>query len=250
MKKIIFVFIAALVGSAIASSASNHDSLSPTKALTKEESQRRFLEKTGGIIECPGNGKIAIVNCQNRIPVSTIEEKISQMNKYINVNVELLKGEWKLGSSLPPGASAALYIVDDPTLPISLIAPESQWGVLNVAQFEDGLRFRKAFMRTMTLTFGAGVAQFKGSPMQTVTKVEDLDRLLSDGFTFDTVTSIVRNLHNLGVTQSRKISYRKACMEGWANAPTNSYQQAIWDDIHKLPTEPMKIKPETQKVTE
>ena len=41
--------------------------------------------------------------------------------------------------------------------------------------------------------------------------------------------------------------YRKACEEGWAPAPTNDVQKAIWDKVHAMPTEPIKIKPETKK---
>ena len=33
-------------------------------------------------------------------------------------------------------------------------------------------------------------------------------------------------------------------------APTNDVQKAIWDEIHAMPTEPIKIKPETKKVSD
>ena len=45
----------------------------------------------------------------------------------------------------------------------------------------------------------------------------------------------------------RLTTYRKACEEGWANPPTNDVQKAIWDKVHALPTEPLKIKPEEKK---
>ena len=31
------------------------------------------------------------------------------------------------------------------------------------------------------------------------------------------------------------------CQEGWAPPPTNEYQRAIWNDVHKIPEKPMKI---------
>ena len=78
--------------------------------------------------------------------------------------------------------------------------------------------------------------------MQTVKNVEDLDKLHSEGITFDALQSIMRNLQNLGVTQTRKTTYRRACMEGWALQPTNDYQKVIWEEVHAKPTKPMKIK--------
>ena len=56
-----------------------------------------------------------------------------------------------------------------------------------------------------------------------------------------------RYLLSLGVKPYRLTTYRKACEEGWANPPTNDVQKAIWDKVHAMPTEPIKIKPETKK---
>jgi len=38
-----------------------------------------------------------------------------------------------------------------------------------------------------------------------------------------------------------RASYAAACQEGWAPPPTNEYQRAIWNDVHKIPEKPMKI---------
>ena len=50
-----------------------------------------------------------------------------------------------------------------------------------------------------------------------------------------------------GIVPGKRAVYRKACEEGWAPAPTNDVQKAIWDKVHEMPTEPIKIKPETKK---
>ena len=78
--------------------------------------------------------------------------------------------------------------------------------------------------------------------MQTVTKPEDLDKILNEGMAFDALGGIMNNLRTLGVTQPHKTTYRKACMEGWAPAPTNDYQKVIWEELHAKPTNPLKIK--------
>ena len=50
-----------------------------------------------------------------------------------------------------------------------------------------------------------------------------------------------------GVTVRATTNYKTACREGWAPAPTNDVQKAIWDKVHAMPTEPIKIKPEEKK---
>lgn len=247
MKKLIFAFIASCTLVAVAASTATTPLTDAEKAAKKAAAKQKMLEKTGGLLDRPTTGKIAIVNCQKKISASAIHEKVAQLTKILRVTVETLDGEWKLGSALPNGANAALYIVDDAALPISLVATEAQWGVLNVAQLDEGPRFGKAFSRAAIMTFGAGWSQFKGSPMQTVTKPADLDAVVSDTITFDAMNSMLRNLQNLGVTQSRKTTYRKACEEGWAAAPTNQYQKAIWDEVHSIPTTPMKIEFDPKK---
>ena len=51
----------------------------------------------------------------------------------------------------------------------------------------------------------------------------------------------------LGVKPSILVPYRRACEEGWAPAPTNEYQKAIWDKVHAAPKNPMKIEFDPKK---
>ena len=102
----------------------------------KAAAKQKMLEKTGGLLDRPATGKIAIVNCQKKIPADIVQSKVEQLGKVLRVPVESLAGDWKMGAALPNGANAALYVVDDASLPISLVAPEAQWGVLNVSQLD------------------------------------------------------------------------------------------------------------------
>ena len=53
----------------------------------------------------------------------------------------------------------------------------------------------------------------------------------------------------MGVSPTRKGTYEAAVKQGWAPAPTNDIQKAIWDKVHQLPTKPIQIKfdPKTDK---
>lgn len=50
-----------------------------------------------------------------------------------------------------------------------------------------------------------------------------------------------------GVAPARKGTYEAACQQGWAPAPTNDIQKAIWDKVHAVPATPMKIEFDPKK---
>ena len=107
-------------------------------------------------------------------------------------------------------------------------------------------RERKEYVLTTLLPEGEE-SPLEYIPMQTVMKSEDLDKLLTDGFTFDMASSINENLQALGMHPERKVPYIKAVKEGWAPAPTNDIQKAIWDKVHAAPKNPMKIEFDPKK---
>ena len=130
---------------------------------------------------------------------------------------------------------------------MSLVAVESGWGIINTSTLANDTQFSKQLTRVFCLTAGGANSPVKTSPMQTVVKSSDLNQLLTDGFTFDMASSINENLQALGMYPMRKVTYVKACQEGWAPAPTNQYQKAIWDKVHATPKNPMKIKFDPKK---
>lgn len=239
MKNLVFAVVAALTFSVIAADSAATDA---DKEAQKAAARQRMLEKTGGIVEKPGTGKVVIVNAQRKVAPAVIEEKVEQIKKTLRVAIELTDGEWTLGAPLPEGASVALYVIDDAKLPMSLVATEAHWGVVNAAALDTDARFGKAFVRTTIQTLSGGISQLKNSPMQTVSSPADLDKIVASGITFDAMQGIMRNLQNIGVTQPKRTTYRKAVMEGWASDPTNDYQKVIWEEVHAKPTNPMRIK--------
>ena len=207
-----------------------------------------ILRKTGGFVSKKSDGKIYFVNCQSRISDEEITKRVDRIRFVLKYPCEITKGTWKIGDSKPKDAKIAIYLVDDKTLPMSLVAVEAGWGVVNTATLsEKNNRFSKQLTRVFCLTAGAADSPVKTSPMQTVLKSEDLDKLLTDGFTFDMASSINENLQALGMASERKVPYVKACKEGWAPAPTNEYQKAIWDKVHSTPKNPMKIEFDPKK---
>jgi len=239
MKKLLVVIASAVsLGLAADSAATKNAPDEQTRAANRE----RMLRTTGGIVTQKGEGRIVVVNCQDKLSESVIRARIENYAAVLKYNFELTNGSWSINSSKPEGAKIAVFVVNDSTMPMSLIAPESGWGVINTAFLDTEARFKREMTRVFCLTAGAARSNVRTSVMQNVTSAADLDKLGSDGFTMDMVQAIRGNLHELGVTPGRTTSYRRACQEGWAPTPTNEYQKAIWDKIHELPTDPIKIK--------
>ena len=242
MKKLIFAALAVVVMTGVAEESRRVIK----KTLTPEELAARkeiMMTKTGGMLHKPGVGAVTFINCQTKIPAEEVDAAVKKFGSLLKVNVKIEKADaWKIPTALPEGANAAVYIANDASLPMSLVAVEARWGMMNVATLESGARFSKELTRIITLTVGGGVVPNKASPMKSVAKAADLDKLKTDGFAMETVTSMQENMKALGITTGKVSTYLKACQEGWAPAPTNSYQKAIWDQVHELPTNPIKIK--------
>ena len=208
------------------------------------------IRKTGGIVEKKGLGKIVVINCQSKISVNKIKERVDRLSRLLKYNFEVRSGEWNICESIPSDANLAIFIVDKADLPLSLVAVESGWGMMNTAEINNDISFSKQLTRVFALTAGAMCSRNKHSPMQPITQAKQIETLLSDNIMRDMIDSIRQNLASRGIEMSKISSYVKACQEGWAPAPTNEYQKAIWDKIHAMPTAPIKIKPETKKVRE
>lgn len=56
-------------------------------------------------------------------------------------------------------------------------------------------------------------------------------------FTPQSMGAVLSNAKEKGIAQVRRTTYRKACEEGWAPAPTNEFQKAIWEKVKAAKTE-------------
>ena len=244
MNKLIVCVGCAALGVALFAAEAKKEQPTEAELAARKE---MFLKKTGGIIEMPGKGKLAVVNAQTKFDKSAIDTGVAEFKRALHVTIETTSGSWKFGDGVPEGAATVVYVVDDKTMPMSLVTLEDRWGIVNVDKISDAKRFSKEFVRVMIATIGAGTSQYKVSPMQPVQKEEDLDAVLGSALTVDAVMGMKIRLEQLGVTSSKVTAYRKACMDGWAPAPTNDIQKAVWEEVHAIPKNPMKIEFDAEK---
>lgn len=235
MKKLIVVVTAAVAASAFA------QLLRPMP--------EKLMKATGGRIVQPGTqkGEIAYVNCQSAAKKEWLQESVDKFLKMSRLNVTLKEGKFELKNPTIVG-NLSVFIVDDPSLPMTLIAPEARWGLVNVAPLKTDkeaffkARVKKQLSRVMAMLCGGYKSNYPGNLTDAIVKVEELDTHMDDALPVDVLGRFLPYLAPYGVSPAVITTYRNACHQGWAPQPTNDYQKAVWDEIHAIPDKPIEIK--------
>jgi hypothetical protein len=260
MKKVLFAAIAALPLLTMAIS----DRPAPEGSDLARQ-REKMKSRIGPIIAKPGSqkGLFVVVDAQNRVEGTNVEYVATALANrlhfnisYIKVEADVVQGEDWTKLAREHRANAVLAVVDDEKLPGLLVAPDDRWAVVNVRRLESGLkndaakerflapRTNKQIIRAMGMLGGVN-SQFKNSPCAALSLVE----LDAAGVVMppDVQQSFGKYLESIGMSAKKYASYRAACREGWAPAPTNEVMQAIWDDVHAIPANPMKIEFDPKK---
>lgn len=247
---------------------SNQIQMSTNSGLTRAEIEMRpeVQRKTGGFIDAPAVG-IGIVVIDARRKIGAAADQFAKVfGELSKMNVSVEKATVPDGKTIRAfclermqalSAVFALSVVDDNVSAGVSIYPEERIAVVNADKYSEGIdpvrreeRIVKELWRSLGFVSGIGYAPYPNDVFQPVYTVEELDALRWQVMQPMNFQKMYATTSKFGVKRARRIPYRLAVMEGWAPAPTNQYQQAIWDKIHQLPTEPIKIKPETVKVKE
>ena len=197
----------------------------------------------------PGSqkGQIVFVNRQEKLAASEIEAVCREVTKA--TKCKAVVGEASAGQ-------VVIEVINNPDAPVLAAYPEDYKATVNIGKLDKNLkgaaiekfyvsRCRKELLRAFCYACGAGGSQYPDNIMA-IGSLADLD-LVDEFIPGDTAYSCVSRIIKIGVTPTKLVPYVRACREGWAPAPTNDAQKAIWDKVHAMPTEPLKIKPETKK---
>jgi len=268
MNKTMFFTMTALV--AFGAMAATKEPTSIEEQEAKREAFRaKIAARTGGMISRPhtAGAKFVFVNAQKLVKTEEISAPVATMTRILRHDICLEAPVKEEPFSLSNAqslmkaqqAKGAIFLVEDDVMPTVLVAPEAAWGVINVRKLNAdkpnplllAQRTRREMWRVFAMVNGGGSNTKMGKcVMQTVLSLGDIDALGAEAFCPEPVNAVVAHLNKLGIKEYQTTTYRKACEEGWAPAPTNDVQKAIWEKVHAMPTEPIKIKPETKKVKE
>ena len=207
----------------------------------------------------PAQGpRVKVLDCQSRVSPGVLLEAQAAWHKLVWRHSDFLKGGTREAAFADGGCGLAILVVDKPGGETLLISPEGRWVELNVAPLaadnpsEEQLnkRVRREMWRALAYGMGVGNEQML-SVLNIVTSVKDLDAIDVDEPTPDAFNKIIYSAAKRKMARVRYTSYRQACIEGWAAAPTNDAQRAVWEQVkadkERGPTNPITIKPPDQK---
>jgi len=223
-----------------------------TNQLSKAE---RFLQRTGGMVENRNavRGKVVYLDACRKTPEG-LAAAVAEIRKELLFDMSVEKGSFDdiEGFRAKHKATVVVAVVDEPGKPTLLAAPEDRWAAVNIRALKadnpspDAFerRFKQELWRAFGFACGLGSASFP-CVMNNVGKLADLDAKRVQTFSPDTMIRLQAAQFQLGLAPAVRTTYRQACRLGWAPAPTNDYQRAIWDAVKEEmkigPSKPIKI---------
>lgn len=236
--------------------------LADTAAPKKLKPWQRKRGTGGGLViqEVPGP-HLKIVNAQTKVSHEKFEEMAFELSTSVILPWKAVQvaaaadAQAVARAALAGGAAGVVAVVDSPSLPAILVAPEEGWAAVNVAKLAEGepaapvfaARLRKELWRAAAWAVGGGNSSFQPCLLRGVTTMKELDAIpmLQPGP--EPNNKMIDEAHRRGVRSVRLASYRQACREGWAPAPTNDVQRAIFEQVkadkERGPTNPITIPP-------
>ena len=241
--------------SAFANAEAPKKKLSEAERIARREARKKeFNEYYGGFIQDVRlqKGKVSVVNAQSDIDLNCLNAPIEWLKSEVKIKIEVVSQKFNFPNVVKHG-DMTIYLISDETMPSLLIAPEQKWCTINVSKLKSdkeaffNARVQKEFMRSFAMLCGAFMSSYDNPVMGLVTKTEDLDNIIDFRLPKDIVKKCSSYLEKNGVTPYKRTTFRQACEEGWAPAPTNEYQKAVWDKVHAAPKNPMKIEFDPKK---
>jgi hypothetical protein len=141
------------------------------------------------------------------------------------------------------GKGAVAVIVDGPADgPGLTVYPEDRAGVINAACYAADAdaataakRIEKELWRVLAMIAG-GVETEEYCVLKPVLNPADLDSLTASTLSPNVAMRVSANAERFGFGQVEHVPYRVAVVRGWAPAPTNAAQKAIWEQVRKSKT--------------
>lgn len=229
----------------------------------EKRAKESYERKSGGTIrrQNSASGTVLVINAQTRVGRKDIEAALQHIDESVHPKLEYK--EVKEVKAVNPkddivrmGGKVGVVVADLEDAPALAVAPEEGWAVVNVRPLAAdnpapemlSSRVRKEILRAFALAGGCSfMARGQIVVREGVHTAKDLDSIPFEEYGVDVIVALGRALPSYGVIPWTQTSYRKACQEGWAPAPTNDIQKAIWDKAHAVPQNPMKIEFDPKK---
>lgn len=215
--------------------------------LTPEQREERKYRHFGGHVYQPMESKVvSLVDEQAIVKRETIERIANEMQSMLMFPVAV--------NASNNVAVVIRICAGDKTTPLTIM-PENACAIIDVNALSVdnptiellGTRLCKEIWRGFIYVMGGGNTYVQQCVMKQISTLKDLDAIPARSACPDAYLMITESARALGLNPMRRVTYRKACQEGWAPQPTNDVQKAIWDEVHTIPATPMKIEFDPKK---
>lgn len=241
MRRQQYKYIRGTVSTALAAMIAVCVVLSPSWANARPR-PARLTKPSGGLVERAIPGKtVRVVDAQGTFPHEIVETAARgvRLRSLLPLVVETGRtsadeGMWRMASSAAADAGVAVLVVDDTSLPLVVASPDARWAIANVAALRGmsehaEVRLEKLLWNAVARALGTGAAGDGGviAPFSGVTGLDALPDLPGPA----SHNALMDAARVQGIGLIKLATYRTACEEGWAPAPTNDVQRAIWEHV-------------------
>lgn len=230
-------------------------------AVPAADGNTNMLQRTGGTITPPDNGKRVVLVNTCDASTNSINQLLNLSDRMFHIPVKLVNEAAKTecpykGAKAYKGekAPAVIYIYkgekDGPILTIHMedaIATVNTTPLRSINGEIETDRLTKELLRGYGVILGAYYSAKLPSVLEPVYGVGQIDNIRVKMFSPMHLSAIMHGAKLLDLPLLRPTTYQMACRMGWAPAPTNEYQKAIWDAAHnekeRGPAKALKITP-------
>ena len=215
--------------------------------LTPEQREERKYRHFGGHIYQPVKSKVvSILDEQSIVGREVIESIASEMQSMLMLPV-----------AVNASSNVAVRIrlrADEKAAPL-VIMPDNAIAIVDVKALSADkpgktlleTRLSKEIWRGLVYALGGGNTYVQNCVMKQVSSLKGLDAIPSRTACPDAYLRIAESARTIGLNPLRRVTYRQACREGWAPAPSNDVQKAVWEQIHQIPDKPITIEYDPKK---
>ena len=246
----------------------------PAKELTPEEIEqnhakaaafRKSIADKGGWVSVPMAGPaIKLIDATGKgWALEGLEAVKANLDRFGLCPSEAVRKQLA-GDALAEGRAAAkescgvVMLVDGAEdAPLVAVYPEEHLALVNMTALLKGAggsgvrqdRVEKLTWRAIGHLVGCGAPDGYTCVMKPARNMAELDAMPNKFIHPATFFKARPYFDMCGVTPARKGTYESACQQGWAPAPTNDVQKAIWEKVHAIPDKPITIEfdPKTGK---
>ena len=214
------------------------------------ETVQEKIDKAGGLVRIKGKGNLTVIDCRPSDAKAELKDAIEALQSEVYIDVaQTREAAFSLSSASQAvkasGASVAVFIVDDASLPMTLTASEEKWSLVNVAKIRSDSpsseKFKKRlstlFMRQCARVLGSDVINTPECCTYQVFDLKDLDTINTFALPWGASISLKMSVTRLGIEPVEEATYEDACEMGVAAQPTNEIQRAIWQKINNKQTD-------------